>query len=108
MHDITEQDIQKQVKDYLSVLGWYVIKNNTVGIYRQDTKRYIPSTSKGLADLTAIKNGRVIMIEIKRKGNRQSPAQKEFEGKWRLKGGTYWLIYNIDELIEKLNEPQKS
>jgi hypothetical protein len=101
---IKEQDIQKQLKEYLTLKGWMVIKNNTVGIFRQDTKRYIPNQSAGLADLTIIKKGRVIMIEVKREGNVQSDNQIEFEKNWKAKGGEYWLIYNLDELIEHLKK----
>ena len=99
-----EQDIQKQIKDCLSVFGWYVVKNNTVGIYRQDTGHYIPSTCKGLADLTAIKNSRVVMIEVKQKGNKQSPDQKQFEKDWIAHGGEYWLVFSLEDLLIKLRQ----
>jgi len=101
---ITEQDIQKQLKEYLTLKGWMVIKNNTVGIFKQATGKYIPNQSAGLADLTIIKKGRVVMVEVKKKGNFQSDNQIEFEKNWKAKGGEYWLIYNLEELIEKLKQ----
>ena len=103
MKNPIEQDIQKAIKTYLSLAGWFVIKNSTTGIYKPSTQHFIPSTAKGTADLTAIKDGRVIMIEVKRKYNKQSVDQLIFEKNWTEHGGEYWLIYNLDELITKLN-----
>ncbi len=99
---IKEQAIQKQIIEYLTITGWFVIKNNTVGIWKAKTKSYIPNQSKGLADLTAIKNGRVIMIEVKKKYGKQSPNQVEFQDKWESKGGEYILAYSLDEVIKKI------
>lgn len=99
---IKEQDIQKQIIDYLTLMGWFVIKNNTVGIWKAKTKSYIPNQSKGLADLTTIKDGNVIMIEVKRKYGKQSPNQIEFQKNWEEHGGKYILAYNIDDVIKSL------
>lgn len=97
-----EQDIQKQIIDYLRYQGWFVIKNNTVGIYKKSTDSYIPNPARGLADLTAIKNGQVIMIEVKKKGGKQSDNQKEFQKNWEDKGGKYYLVFNLEEVINKI------
>ena len=99
---ITEQDIQKQIKEFLSLTGWFVVKNNTVGIYVKARDTYIKNPARGLPDLTAIKAGRVVMIEIKRKGNKQSPDQLYFEKNWTEHGGEYLLVYNLEEVILKL------
>ena len=99
---ITEQDIQKQIKEFLSLIGWFVVKNNTVGIYVKARDTYIKNPARGLPDLTAIKNSRVVMIEVKRKGNKQSPDQIEFEKNWVEHGGEYLLVHNLDEVIIKL------
>jgi len=99
---IKEQDIQKEIKEYLTLTGWFVIKNNTVGIWKAETKHYIPSQAKGLADLTAIKDGEVVMIEVKRKYNKQSPGQIEFQKDWEEHGGKYILAYSLEEIINIL------
>jgi len=97
-----EQGIQKQIKDYLTLKGWFVIKNNTVGVWKAKTKHYIPSQSKGLADLTVIKDSKVIMIEVKKKGGRQSENQIQFQKDWEQHGGEYMLAYSLEEVIEKI------
>lgn len=100
--NVSEQDIQKQIKDFLFLTGWFVIKNNTVGIYVKSRDTYIKNLARGLPDLTAIKLGRVIMIEVKKKGNKQSTDQIYFEKNWIEHGGEYLLVYNLEELIIKL------
>lgn len=97
---ISEQDIQKSILEYLSLTGWFAYKNNTVGIYKKETNSYIPNPSRGLADITAIKNGEVIMIEVKKPGGKQSEYQKEFQRKWEENGGKYYLMVSLDDLIK--------
>lgn len=96
---IKEQDIQKSIIEYLTLKGWFVIKNNTVGIYKKATNSYIPNPARGLADITAIKNGSVIMVEVKKHGGKQSDNQKEFQKNWEEHGGVYILAYGIEDLI---------
>lgn len=94
-----EQQIQKSIIDYLRLKGWYVYKNATVGTYKQSTGKYIPAQTHGVADLTAIKDGHVVQIEIKRPGGKQSENQVIFADDWMSHGGTYILIHNIDEAM---------
>lgn len=98
-----EKDIQKQILDYLRLKKWFVAKNNTTGIYVKARDTYITNPSAGLADLTAIKDGRVIMMEVKTKNGRQSPAQKEFEKQWTDHKGEYLLVHSLEELINLIN-----
>ena len=52
---------KKAIKDYLRLKGWYVYHNLAgLGCYA------------GLADLTAIKKGRVLQIEVKAGKGKQS------------------------------------
>ena len=73
------QKLQKSIIDYLRLNGWYVWKNNSVGTYNKKTGGYIPAQTKGVSDLTAIKNGIVVFIEVKLPNGKQSEHQKEFE-----------------------------
>lgn len=96
--------IQRQVIEYLTLKKWFVIKNNTVGIYVKSRDSYIPNPARGLADLTAIRKGRVVMVEVKTLKGVQSPSQAQFEAKWTGSGGEYILVRSLDELIAKLSE----
>jgi Holliday junction resolvase len=102
MRNITEQKIQRQIIEYLTLKGWFVIKNNTVGIYVKSRDSYIPNPARGLADLTAIREGRVVMIECKVAKGKQSPSQAQFEANWKGKGGEYILVRSLDEVIKSL------
>lgn len=99
-----EQDIQKQIIDYLRLKKWFVIKNNTTGIYVKARDTYIKNPSRGLADILCIKNGRIIMIEVKMPKGIQSDNQKEFEKEWTKHGGEYLLIHSLEELLCNLKK----
>ncbi|OQB03122.1 MAG: VRR-NUC domain protein [Parcubacteria group bacterium ADurb.Bin216] len=102
-----EKEIQKHIIDYLRYLGWFVIKNNTVGIYKKKTGKYIPSQAVGLADLTIIKDSRVIMLEVKTENGKQSDGQIEFQENWEKHGGEYYVvrsIQDVDNIISPTNK----
>ena len=60
-----EQDIQAKIIKYLSDQGWLVTKN-------------IATSRKGTPDLTAMKDSRVFMIEVKKPGKDLSPLQRVY------------------------------
>jgi len=96
----TEQQIQKGIIDYLRIKGWFVYKNSTVGTYKQSTGKYIPAQTRGVADLTAIKDGHAVQIEIKKPGCKQSENQLIFADDWMSHGGHYVVIHSIEEAMK--------
>lgn len=88
---ITPETAEKAaIKDYLWVKGYFVYPNTQgLGCY------------KGLPDLTAIKDGRVIQIEVKVGGNKQSGNQLRFQEDWGAHGGTY-ICGDVDEVMRVL------
>ena len=105
MKSVLESDIQRTVCDYLfnykRYFGW---RNNNVGVYDPTTRgfrrpqKYAP---KGLPDIQVITDGGfTIFLEIKRKGGKQSPDQKDFEQKCKDKGAEYYVIKDVGELKE--------
>ena len=92
-----EKDTQKQCTDYLRYTGWFVIENwrNT---------GYVA----GISDITAIKKGRVVWIEFKRKkekyvkAGKQSKGQIDFMNNLKTHGGEYIVIRELDELTDYL------
>lgn len=88
---VTETDIRRQVRDYLRVKGWFVfhILQGGVGVYR------------GITDLIAAKDGRVLFIELKTARGRQSQHQKKFQTDLEAAGGEYVLCRGVDELRER-------
>jgi len=86
---VTENDVKKQVKQYLSLKGYFhfhILQG--LGAY------------KGIPDIIAIKNNRVLFLEIKRPGGRQSDYQKQFQADIEGHGGEYYVIKSLDELVK--------
>lgn len=92
-----ESDIQKDVKEYLQKSGWFVYKNHVSGVKTKNGT--VKNYTSGIADLTAIKNKRILMIELKSKTGRQREDQKIFESNWKEKGGEYYVVRSVEELI---------
>ena len=82
-----ETALMRQIKQLLEFRGWFVIRfHQSLGSFR------------GLSDLAAVKNGRVVWIEVKAPGGRQSPYQLAFEDNIRDHGGEYLLARRIEDL----------
>ena len=90
-----EKDIRRQIQDYLSWTGWFIYYNLAgLGSY------------PGLSDLVAIKNGRVVYIEVKTRRGRQSEYQKKFQEMIEAAGGTYILARGIEDVEHLDGEKQ--
>jgi len=86
---VTENDIKKQVKQYLSLKGYFHFHiMQGLGAY------------KGIPDIIAIKNNRVLFLEIKRPGGRQSDYQKQYQADIEGQGGEYYVIKSLEDLIK--------
>jgi Holliday junction resolvase len=84
---LTETDIRRQVTDYLQLRQYfcfYVLQG--LGAY------------KGIPDLIAVKNGRVLFIELKTPRGRQSDYQRKFQANLEAAGGDYVLCRGVDDL----------
>lgn len=88
----TETDILRQVRDYLRIRGFFVIRNQ-MGI----------GTHKGMTDLTAIREGEVWFIEIKTPKGKLSADQEQFRRDIEEHSGR-WLVARSIEDIEALGE----
>lgn len=82
-----ERDIRKQIQEYLRWTGWFVYYNLAgLGSY------------PGLSDLVAVKDGRVVHIEVKMPGGRQSEKQKKFQKDLEAAGGEYILARSVEDV----------
>lgn len=83
-----EQQIQKQIMDFLKLKGFYTFKNHQ-GF----------GSEPGVADIYAIKKGYNLWIEVKKpKGGRQSEWQKYFEDTIKYHEGHYILAKSLDDV----------
>ena len=87
---ISENDIKLQVKQYLSLRGWFHFHLMAgMGSY------------SGSPDRIAVKGGRVLFLEIKKPvGWKHSDPQKQFQKDIKEHKGEYYLIKSLEDLIE--------
>lgn len=86
---LKESDIQVQIKHYLQMNGWFVVKiHQSLGSY------------KGIADLYALKNGKHVWIEVKTANGRQSEHQWYFQRDIEAFGGKYIIARSVDDVME--------
>ncbi len=84
---LTEIDIRGQVRDYLRIRGWFCFHVlQGLGAYR------------GISDLIAVKDGRVIFVELKTATGRQSAYQETFQADLEAAGGEYVLCRGVEDL----------
>ena len=83
----TETDIQNAIRDFLRWRGWFVIRHQQ-GL----------GSHKGLSDLTAIKNGRTVYIEVKNIFGKLSEKQIEFKSDIENHGGIYLVVRSIADI----------
>lgn len=82
-----ETDIQNAIRDYLRWHGWFVIRHQqSLGSH------------KGLSDLTAIKDGWTVYIEVKTTTGTLSDDQKIFCDEIMANGGTCIIGRGIEDV----------
>ena len=88
----TETIIRRSITAELRKAGWDVTYHlQGVGCRR------------GFPDLTAMKDGQTIYIEVKTETGKQSDYQKEFEQICKAHGCRYIVARSIDDIAELLN-----
>ena len=84
----SETDIRKMLVEYMRMKGWFVY-HCLAGL----------GSYPGLSDLVAVKDGRIVHIEVKRPGTgRQSANQIKFQHDLESHGGEYLLARSIEDL----------
>lgn len=89
-----ESLILRAVRQFLQIGGWMVIRHQA-GM----------GTFPGLPDLQAIKDGRVVMIEVKTKTGRLSANQQAFQAAWEARGGEFVVARSsadVEHLVDCL------
>ena len=100
-----ESEIQKAILDYLRLRGIFCWKTNNVGIFKQSTGRYIKVGVGGISDIIGITpQGRLIAVEVKRKGKSPTPEQKLFLEQIIAKKGIGFVAYGIEDCEKELKQ----
>lgn len=88
-----EQDIQKNIIDFLEKKGFLAIKHNNIGIYAR----------AGVPDILACSNqGRFIGIEVKRPGEKPKPIQQAFLDAINQLNGVAFSAVSAEEVQREL------
>ena len=93
--------LEKIVKEFLIASGWFVFANvegrNKVG------KHSIP----GISDLTAIKCGLVLWIEIKVGKDHLRDSQTKFRDNVQSHGGQYLEVRDIEDILKYIKDARE-
>lgn len=90
--NLIESEVRKLIREYLVKSGWFVFH-----VHQQGYMAY-----KGISDYIAVKNGKVIFLECKKFGGKQSPHQLKFEDDIVSHGGIYLCCDSVDKLHKQL------
>lgn len=82
---MNESSIQSSIKRTLEIYGWLVTK-------------LIQTTTNGIPDLMALKNGKTVFIEVKRPGNKPTPLQLFRHDQLRRKGFEVIVATKISDI----------
>lgn len=97
-----EKELVNSCLELLTLKKIFHYRNNT-GAFSTSTGGFYRFGTVGSSDIVAVINGKFVGIECKVSKNSQSENQKTFQKDLELAGGIYWLIRNIDDLINNLN-----
>ena len=90
-----EQDIQKEIINFLEKKGFLAIKHNNIGIYAR----------AGVPDIIACSNqGKFIGIEVKRPGEKPKPIQQAFIDAINNLNGVAFSAVSVEEVQRNLIE----
>lgn len=102
-----ESVIQKEILGALLNDGYFVWRNNTVGIFDPTTKRRRYNNAfgskNGVPDILGLlPDGRFLAIEVKSEKGKLSPAQEEFIAEVNKRGGHAFMARSLLETYQGL------
>ncbi|MEK6878497.1 MAG: hypothetical protein AABY22_02760 [Nanoarchaeota archaeon] len=98
-----ESDLVKACLELLAYKKIFAKRQNT-GATRTERGGFIRFGIVGAGDIVTVVDGHHIEIEVKITPNKQSIAQQQYQQELEKAKGIYWLIYSLEELMEKLKQ----
>jgi len=98
---MTETALIRQILEYCNYKNLLFYRTQS-GAIRTERGGLFKAGTPGCPDLTGCVDGRFVGVECKVGKNKQSDLQKRFEKLILEARGEYWLVYSLDEFIEKL------
>ncbi|MDR2475708.1 MAG: VRR-NUC domain-containing protein [Bacteroidales bacterium] len=103
--DDTANGLTKCIIAWLKIQGYFAARVNTTGIYSKRLNKYIYSGStKGMADITAVIDGKHVSIEVKVGRDKPRPEQLKVQKRIEDSGGIYIFVHSFDEFLEKIKK----
>jgi len=106
--DDSANELTKAIVAWLKLNHFFAARINTTGLFDPRLGKYRPSGArKGMADLTAIVNGKHISIEIKIGHDKLRPDQLRVRDEVEAAGGRYLIVRGFDDFLEQIQDIQK-
>ena len=111
---LLENDIQRQIANYLIFKGFDVVRYNGMSVTKQNknkSNRFIASyyyynanMRSGHPDLIAYKNNYALMLEIKKQKGKLTENQKIFHKCFKQNGNMIYVVRSIEDVDKILKE----
>lgn len=103
--DNTANGLTRAIIAHLQMHGHFAGRVNTTGVYDQRRGLWrATSARRGMADISAVINGRSVQFEIKAGNDRPRSDQLQVQADVRAAGGVYEFVHNFTEYIELYNK----
>ncbi|MBR6018096.1 MAG: hypothetical protein IK073_05700 [Paludibacteraceae bacterium] len=102
--DDTANGLTRAIIAHLQMHGHFASRVNTTGIYDQRRGLWRSTAARrGLADISAVINGRAVQLEIKAGKDKPRSDQMQVQAEVQAAGGIYEFVHNFTEYIELYN-----
>lgn len=102
-----EQEVKRQISDFLNFKGIFFWWNHSTGLYDPINKKYRKRNGRydlnGTSDILGIYKGKLLAIEVKAGSNRPSQHQTLFLTRVIEQGGVALVAWSIEDVIELLD-----
>ena len=92
-----ETEIQKEILDWLKNRGFMCWRNSNMPTRGRRNLTFVP---RGMPDIFVLVSGRLVGLEVKTSGGRVSPEQLAFGDLLILHGGFYFVVRNLQGVVE--------
>ena len=98
---VKEKETQKAIMEVLEWKHIFHWRNNSGAIVSEykGKQRFMRFGDTGSPDIFAVKDGKIIGIEVKSSIGKQSDNQKDWQERFEKAGGTYILAKSINDII---------
>lgn len=103
--DNKANELTKLIIEWLKVHGYFGARINTQGNYNAKLGRFVRSGStKGMADINAVVNGKSVSIEVKIGKDKIRESQIKVKSEIEAAGGVYFIAKNFDNFLEQIKQ----